>query len=112
NVSRNPDVGGAGGGAIDMARNAKRVFVVMEHTTNDGKPKLLRRCTLPLTSPGVVTRVFTDLGVFDFGDNRFLLREIAPGWTIDEVRERSDADIHPASDLKEIDIEALHAQVA
>lgn len=102
NVSRDPDRGGAGGGAMDMARNAQRVFIVMEHTTSEGQPKLLARCTLPLTSPGVVTRVFTDLGVFDFDDQGFVISEIAPGWTLEEVQALSEAKLRAAPDLKEI----------
>ena len=93
-------------GAMDMARNAKRVFIVMEHTTSEGKPRLLKRCTLPLTCPGVVTRVFTDLGVFDFGDECFVMKEVAPGWTVEEVQAVSEASIVPAPDLHEVGVEA------
>ena len=92
---------------MDMAGNARRVFIVMEHTREDGAPRLLRRCTLPLTAPGVVTRVFTDVGVFDLGDECFVLKEIAPGWTVDEVQSLSQATVVPAADLKEIDVDAL-----
>ena len=112
NVSRDLNVGGSGGGAMDMARNAQRVFIVMEHVSSEGHPKLLRRCTLPLTCPGVVTRVFTDLGVFDFGEDYFVIKEIAPGWTVDEVRALSEGDIVAAPDLKEIDLKALHEAIA
>ena len=60
--------GGGIGGAMDLAASAGRVFVMMDHTTRDDRPRLLLRCTLPLTAPAVVTLVFTDVGVFEPGD--------------------------------------------
>jgi 3-oxoacid CoA-transferase B subunit len=102
NVSREPGKPGAGGGAMDMAANAKRVFVVMQHTTDDGTPRLVKSCKLPLTAPGVVKKVFTDLGVFDVTPDGFVIEEIAPGWTVEEVQALSAATIHPAPGLKEV----------
>ena len=104
NVSREPGKPGAGGGAMDMAANAKRVFVVMQHTTDDGRPRLVKGCTLPLTAPGVVKKVFTDLGVFEVTPGGFVIKEIAPGWTVEEVQALSEATIHTALDLKEVEI--------
>ena len=105
NVGREPGgEGGAGGGAMDMAANAKRVFVIMQHNRDDGEARLVKRSNLPLTAPGVVKMVFTDLGVFEVTSEGFLMREIAPGWTVDEVNALSGAEIHAAPDLKEVQV--------
>jgi 3-oxoacid CoA-transferase len=102
-VGREPgSEGGAGGGAMDMAANAQRVFVPMQHNRDDGEPRLVERCNLPITAPGVVKMVFTDLGVFEVTPEGFLMREIAPGWTVNEVQALSGATIHAASDLTEV----------
>jgi len=78
--------GGGIGGAMDLAACAKRVFVILEHTTRDGKPRLLRRCALPVTAPGVEKLVATNLGLFAPNGEGFTAREIANGVSIDEVR--------------------------
>lgn len=78
--------GGGIGGAMDLAASAKRVFLMLEHRTRDGSPRLLPRCTLPITARGVVTLVATDLGLFAPTGEGFALRDLAPGVTLDEVR--------------------------
>ena len=78
--------GGGIGGAMDLAASAKRVFLMLEHRTRDGSPRLLPRCTLPITARGVVTLVATDLGLFAPTGGGFALRDLAPGVTLDEVR--------------------------
>ncbi len=75
------------GGAMDLVAGVRRVVILMEQCTRDGESKLLERCTLPLTGQGVVDRVITDLGVFDIEDGAFVLRELAPGTTVERVRE-------------------------
>ena len=93
--------GGGIGGAMDLAACAKQVFIAMEHTTRDGKPRMLKRCALPITAPGVVTLVATDLGLFKVIPGGFELREHAPGWTPEEIQEQTEAELIIPADLKE-----------
>jgi 3-oxoacid CoA-transferase B subunit len=93
--------GGGIGGAMDLAACAKQVFIAMEHTTRDGKPRMLKRCALPITAPGVVTLVATDLGLFKVTPQGFELREHAPGWTPEEIQEQTEAELIITPDLKE-----------
>lgn len=93
--------GGGIGGAMDLAACAKRVFIAMEHTTRDGKPRMLRRCTLPVTAPGVVKLVSTDLGLFEVTSEGFMLREYAPGWSPEDIQELTEARLIIADDLRE-----------
>jgi 3-oxoacid CoA-transferase B subunit len=92
--------GGGIGGAMDLAACAKRVFIAMEHTTREGKPKLLRRCTLPITAPGAATLVATDLGLFEITPEGFTLREVAPGWTPEEIQQLTEAKLIVPPDVK------------
>jgi 3-oxoadipate CoA-transferase, beta subunit len=96
--------GGGIGGAMDIAACAKRIFIMMEHTVRDGSPRLLKRCNLPITAPGVVKLVVTDLGVFEPTGDGFTARELSPGWTLEEVQAVTDAPLTAAKDLKEVEI--------
>ena len=96
--------GGSIGGAMDIAACAQRVFIMMEHTTKDGRPKLLRRCSLALTAPGVVTKVFTDLGVFEPLGDAFRISEIAPDFTLAEVQALTGAPLVVDGELRPITI--------
>jgi 3-oxoacid CoA-transferase subunit B len=87
------------GGAMDLVAGVRRVVVLMEHTAG-GKPKLLHQCTLPLTGAGVVNLVVTELGVFDVTPGGFVLADIAPGVTVDEIRAKTEAGIALHPDLK------------
>ena len=81
------------GGAMDLAAGSKRVWVVMEHNTRSGEPRLLRRCTYPLTAAGCVKRVYTDLAVLDVTDEGFTVIDIVPGMTFDELQQRTEAPL-------------------
>ena len=84
------------GGAMDLVAGAKRVIVTMDHCNKKGAPKLLEACKLPLTGKRVVHELVTDLGYFKLGDDGCTLVEIAPGVTIEEIREKSACTIKVA----------------
>ena len=86
NWSTGPGSVPAVGGAMDLVHGAKQVWVVTDHTTKDGKPKLLKTCRLPLTGVGCVTTVFTSLAVIDIKGGRFVLREKLPGMSVEELQ--------------------------
>jgi 3-oxoacid CoA-transferase B subunit len=87
------------GGAMDLAVGAKRVLVMTTHTTRAGQPKLLPRCTYPLTAAGVVDRVYTDLAVLDVTDSGFLVREMVAGLTREDLQGATAARLSFAEDL-------------
>jgi 3-oxoacid CoA-transferase subunit B len=81
------------GGAMDLVAGARRVIVTMDHCNKDGEHKLLKQCRLPLTGKRVVHELITDLGYFSLGAQGCTLLEIAPGVTLDEIREKSECEI-------------------
>ena len=91
------------GGAMDLAVGAKRVLVMTTHTTRDGRPKLLARCTYPLTAAAVVDRIYTDLAVVDVVPAGLLVREMVPGLTREELQARTGATLRFADDLGLLD---------
>ena len=80
------------GGAMELAFGAKQVWVLMEHTTQ-GRPRLLRRCNLPLTAAGVVTRIYTNLAVLDVTQAGLQVKAMAPGVTFDYLQSRTEANL-------------------
>jgi 3-oxoadipate CoA-transferase beta subunit len=90
------------GGAMDLVHGAKQVWVVTDHTTKDGKPKLLKSCRLPLTGVGCVTTVFTSLAVIDIAGGRFVLREKLPGMSLDELQALTGAPLAVNGAVKDL----------
>ncbi len=82
------------GGAMDLAVGAKRIWLIMEHTSKDGKPRLLETCTMPLTAPGVVKRVYTNLAVVDVTARGFELVDMNPEITFEALQARTGAKLH------------------
>ncbi len=80
---------------MDLVAGVDTILVITQHTTKTGHPKLVESCTFPLTAVGVVSRIYTDLGVVDVTDDGFRLVELAPGVTFDYVAERTGAALLP-----------------
>jgi acyl CoA:acetate/3-ketoacid CoA transferase beta subunit len=89
---------------MDLAACAKRVFIVLEHVTRDGSPRLITACDLPVTARGVVTLVATNYGLFEPTGKGFRLREIAPGLTVDEIRASTGGTLTVVDGLREISV--------
>jgi len=96
--------GGSIGGAMDLAANAKRVIVAMEHTARDGSPRIVRECTYPLTAKECVDLVVTNLAAIEVTAEGLVLREVAPGVSVDEVLEATEARLEVAPDMREMEL--------
>ena len=92
------------GGAMDLVASAENIIVAMMHTNTKGESKLLKKCSLPLTGVGCVTRVVTDLAVLEIKDNKFHLIERAPGVTVEEIQKATEGDLVVPSNVPEMKI--------
>lgn len=92
------------GGGMDLAAGAKKIIVTMLHTTKEGEPRIVKRCSYPLTAQHCVDLIITDLVVIEVTAGGLVLKELAPGWTFPEVQALTGATLTPADDLKEIEL--------
>jgi 3-oxoadipate CoA-transferase beta subunit len=98
-TTESPELAPGVGGAMDLAAGAREVRILVEHTTRDGKPRLLPACTLPLTAPRCVRRIYTNLAVIDVGPGAFLVRELVEGMTLADLQAVTGAPVIAADTL-------------
>jgi len=96
--------GGSIGGAMDLAAVAKKVIVVMEHTTRSGTPRIVKSCSIPLTARGVVDTIISNLALIEVSSEGLLLKEIAPGVSVEDVQAVTESKIIVTKDLKTMDL--------
>ena len=92
------------GGAMDLVAGAKRVIIAMEHNTKDGEPKIVKKCSLPLTGVGVVSLIVTEMGVIEVHPEGLMLTEVAPGVTPEEVQKATEPALRRSPNLKMMDL--------
>jgi 3-oxoacid CoA-transferase subunit B len=92
------------GGGMDLAIGSRQLMVMMLHTTKEGGARIVKRCTFPLTARNCVRKIITDLAVMDVIERGIVLRELAPGWSVDEVQALTEPRLIVSEDLKEIEI--------
>ncbi|MFC1864546.1 CoA-transferase [Chloroflexota bacterium] len=102
NWTQGPIELGGIGGSMDLAVGAKKVIVAMIHTTKEGKPKIVKECKLPLTAKECVDLIVTDLAVIKVTPQGLLLKETAPGWTVEEVQALTEPRLIVADDITEM----------
>lgn len=99
NWSTQDAVRGGIGGAMDLLSGKAQLIIMMEHTDSKGRPKLRERCTYPLTGAGCVNWLVTDLALLRWDGARFVLEEIAPGFTVEEVQAVTEMPLYPAAQV-------------
>jgi len=92
------------GGAMDLVASARRVVVVMEHTNREGQPKILKKCTLPLTGSRVVETIVTEMAYIRVTKNGLVVEEIAPGMSFDDVQRATEAKLTASPELRAMEI--------
>lgn len=97
-------LGGTIGGAMDLAVGSRMLIIMMEHNTKEGKPRIVKECTYPLTAKESVDLIVTDLAVIEVTPGGLLLKEVAPGWTADEIQGLTEAELIISPDLKEVEL--------
>lgn len=92
------------GGAMDLVAGVKHIIVAMQHRDKSGQSKILKKCTLPLTGVKCIHRVVTDMAVLDLGPKGFVLKELAPGFSVDDIRQASEATLQVDPDVREMQL--------
>lgn len=92
------------GGGMDLAVGCRGLIVMMLHTTKEGAPRIVKQCSFPLTAKNCVDKIFTDIAVMEVTKQGLVLKEVAPGWTAQEVQKLTEAPLIVADDLKEIEL--------
>lgn len=95
---------GSVGGAMDLVHGAKRVVIVMDHVTKKGEPKIVNECTYPLTGLGVVNTLVTNLAFIEITNEGLILKETAPGVTVEEIQNQTQPKLKISGDIKEMDL--------
>ena len=90
------------GGAMDLASSAKQIYLALEHTPRDGEPRLVEKCTLPVTAPSGVTLVVTNLAVVAVRNGKFVLEQHAPGYTAEEIQSVTGAPLEISPDFRRV----------
>lgn len=92
------------GGAMDLAAGCNNLIVIMHHTTKEGAARIVKQCSFPLTAKSCVSKIFTDIAYIEVTERGLVLREVAPGWTAEEVQALTEAPLLVAKDLKEMEL--------
>ena len=89
---------------MDLAFGCRKVIVTMQHTSPEGEPKILTKCTYPITAPRCVSLIVTDIAVIEVSEAGLVLKETAPGWTLEDVQALTEPKLIIAKDIKEMQL--------
>ncbi|GMU40226.1 MAG: succinyl-CoA--3-ketoacid-CoA transferase [Chloroflexota bacterium] len=92
------------GGAMDLAACSKQIYLALEHTTRDGEPRLMQKCSLPVTAPAGVTLVVTNIAVVAVRDGKFILEQHAPGYTAEEIQAVTGAPLEISPNFRQVNV--------